>query len=99
MRDHFYTCNAGVNVASALIDGSISACPSIRSNFHQGNIYKDDFMDVWINRFQTFRNRKWAKQGICADCDLFRYCEGNGMHLHDDEGKLLVCHYNRINKK
>ncbi len=99
VRDHFYACHAGVNVASVLIDGSISACPSIRSNFHQGNIYKDDFMDVWNNRFQSFRNRKWAKQGICADCDLFRYCEGNGMHLHDDEGKLLVCHYNRINKK
>lgn len=56
-------------------------------------------MDVWNNRFQSFRNREWAKQGICADCDLFRYCDGNGMHLHVDEGKLLVCHYNRINKK
>lgn len=56
-------------------------------------------MDVWNNRFQSFRNREWAKQGICTDCDLFRYCDGNGMHLHVDEGKLLVCHYNRINKK
>ena len=96
VRDHFYTCHAGINVASVLADGSISACPSIRSNFHQGNIYKDNFMDVWNNRFEPFRNKKWAHKGACADCDMWRYCEGNGMHLHDDEGNLLVCHYNRI---
>jgi radical SAM enzyme (rSAM/lipoprotein system) len=96
VRDHFYQCYAGVNVASVLADGSISACPSIRANFHQGNIYRDNFMDVWNNRFQSFRNRQWARQGICGDCSVFRYCEGNGMHLHDGNGKLLVCHYGRI---
>jgi radical SAM enzyme (rSAM/lipoprotein system) len=96
VRDHFYQCYAGVNVASVLADGSISACPSIRANFHQGNIYKDDFMEVWNNRFQPFRNREWARKGVCADCKLFRYCEGNGMHLHGDGGNLLTCHYQRI---
>lgn len=96
VRDHFYTCHAGINVASVLADGSISACPSIRSNFNQGNIYTDNFMDVWNNRFEPFRNRKWAHTGKCTDCDMWRYCEGNGMHLHDDDGKLLVCHYGRI---
>jgi radical SAM enzyme (rSAM/lipoprotein system) len=96
VRDHFYQCHAGINVASVLADGSISACPSIRANFHQGNIYKDNFMDVWNNRFQPFRNREWARKGWCVDCSMFRYCEGNGMHLHDDEGNLLVCHYRRI---
>lgn len=96
VRDSFYQCNAGVSVASVLADGSISACPSIRANFHQGNIYKDDFMDVWNNRFKPFRDRSWARKGLCADCQLFRYCEGNGMHLHDDNGDLLFCHYHRI---
>jgi radical SAM enzyme (rSAM/lipoprotein system) len=96
VRDHFYQCFAGINVASVLADGSISACPSIRANFHQGNIYKDDFIDVWNNRFQPFRDRAWARKGFCADCAMFRYCEGNGMHLHDDDGNLLVCHYRRI---
>lgn len=96
VRDHFYACNAGVSVASVLIDGSISACPSIRSNFHQGNIYKDDFMDVWENRFQQFRNRDWARKGECADCSLFRYCEGNGIHLRDENGELLLCHYKKL---
>ena len=96
VRDHFYTCHAGINVASVLADGSISACPSIRSNFNQGNIYTDNFWEVWNNRFEPFRNREWAHTGKCADCNMWRYCEGNGMHLHDDDGKLLVCHYGRI---
>lgn len=92
VRDSFYSCHAGVTVGSVLVDGSISACPSIRSPFHQGNIYQDDFMEVWENRFQSFRNREWMKKGACADCDFFRYCEGNGMHLRDEAGNLLFCH-------
>ena len=95
VRDHFYHCHAGISVASVRIDGSISGCPSIRANYSQGNIYQDDFMQVWNERFQLFRNREWARQGECADCSMFRYCEGNGMHLHDENGKLLVCHYKK----
>lgn len=96
VRDSFYECHAGIDTASVLIDGSISGCPSIRANFHQGNIYKDNFLTVWNERFKPYRDRSWAKGGICADCSLFRYCEGNGMHLHDESGRLLVCHYRRI---
>jgi radical SAM enzyme (rSAM/lipoprotein system) len=96
VRDHFFKCNAGVHVASVLADGSISACPSIRSNFHQGNIYTDRLIDVWNNRFQPFRDRSWARKGQCADCAMFRYCEGSGMHLYDDRGELMFCHYKRF---
>lgn len=96
VRDNFFSCNAGISVGSILADGSISSCPSIRSNFHQGNIYQDDFMDVWEHRFQPFRNREWMKKDACADCDFFRYCEGNGMHLRDDEGDLMFCHLKRL---
>lgn len=96
VRDQLFQCHAGISVASVLADGSISGCPSIRANFHQGTIYSDRFMDVWENRFQPYRNREWARKGQCADCNMFRYCEGNGMHLHDDDGNLLVCHYKRI---
>ena len=95
-RDYFYHCNAGISVASVRVDGSISGCPSIRANYNQGNIYRDDFMQVWNERFVPFRDREWARQGECADCSMFRYCEGNGMHLHDETGRLLVCHYRRI---
>ena len=96
VRDHLYTCQAGVTIGSVLIDGSISACTSIRGNFRQGNIYEDDFMEVWEKRFLPYRHRKWMKSGDCGKCRLFRYCQGNGMHLRDDEGKLLLCHVRRL---
>lgn len=96
VRDHFYQCAAGVSVASIRVDGAISGCTSIRANFNQGNIYRDDFWDVWQNRFEPFRNRAWAKRGACADCRMFRYCLGGGMHLHGDDGELLYCHYKRL---
>lgn len=96
VRNQLYRCNAGITVGSILADGNISGCPSIRYKFNQGNIYKDDFWEVWQNGFKPFRNREWARKGECSDCSMFRYCEGNGMHLHDENGNLMLCHYNLI---
>ncbi len=92
VRDYFFDCQAGVTVASVLLDGGIGACPSIRADYRQGNIYEDDFWDVWQNKYEAYRNRDWMKTGQCADCSFWRYCEGNGMHLRDSEGKLMHCH-------
>ncbi|MDE5555791.1 MAG: SPASM domain-containing protein, partial [Muribaculaceae bacterium] len=91
-RDNFFSCQAGVSVASVLLDGGIGACPSIRADYTQGNIYKDDFWNVWQNKFDKYRNRSWMKTGKCADCSFWRYCEGNGMHLRDSDGNLMHCH-------
>lgn len=96
VRDHLYSCQAGITIGSVLADGSISACTSIRSNYHQGNIYHDDFMDVWEQRFQAYRNHDWMRTDDCARCRYFRYCQGNGMHLRDNEGHLLLCHIKRL---
>lgn len=94
VRNHLYHCAAGVSVASILYDGSISACTSIRGKYYQGNIYKDSFWQVWSDRFQKYRNRGWMqKKEPCNDCKMFRYCEGNGMHLRSEDGSLLKCHY------
>lgn len=98
VRDSFFSCNAGVTVASVLADGSISGCPSIRANFHQGNIYEDSFTDIWNNKFEKFRDRSWAKKGgECKDCTQFRYCMGNGMHLWNENTELMFCHYQKLN--
>ena len=99
VRDQLYYCRAGIEVASILNDGSISGCTSIRSDLHQGNIYKDDFWQVWENGFEPYRNRKWTKKGKCADCKMYRYCEGNGLHLYDDDGELRFCHMERLGLK
>lgn len=92
VRDHFFECRAGISVASVLLDGGIGACPSIRADYRQGNIYEDDFWDVWQNRYQAYRDRGWMKTGICDDCSFWRYCEGNGLHLRDSSGRLMHCH-------
>lgn len=98
VRDHFFYCRSGVEVASIRCDGGISGCTSVRSHMDQGNIYRDNFWDVWQNRFQVMRDRSWAKKGQCASCKVWRYCEGSGLHLYDDNGDLLTCHYHRLAK-
>ena len=96
VRNRLFSCQAGITVGSVMADGSIAACASIRSDYHQGNIYKDDFMDVWENRYSAYRHREWMRNGECSECRYFRYCQGNGMHLRDGEGKLLLCHLKRL---
>jgi len=97
VRDNFFFCRAGINVASVLADGSISACPSLRDNFIQGNIYVDNLADVWNTRFEKYRDRSWTKTGECAACDFYNYCEGNGLHLRNEKtGELLFCHLHRL---
>lgn len=96
VRDYVYSCEAGLTVASIRADGEISGCLSVRSDYHQGNIYHDSFWDVWNNRFEKYRNREWMKTGICAHCDMFRYCQGNGFHLRDQNGNVMLCHYKRL---
>lgn len=98
VRDSMYFCHAGINTASILHDGSISGCLSIRSDYTQGNIYQDSFVDVWNRRFDIYRHREWMKTGDCKNCQAWRWCEGNGMHLRDREGKLLLCNFQKMYK-
>ena len=97
VRDGVFFCRAGINVASVLADGSISACPSLRGDYIQGNIYKDKFLDIWNNKFEVMRDRKWTKTGECKSCNAYKWCEGNGLHLRDElTGNVLYCHYNKL---
>jgi len=96
VRSRLFSCQAGVTVGSVMADGSIAACASIRADYNQGNIYEDDFMEVWENRYHPYRNHEWMKKDECANCKYFRYCLGNGMHLRDGNGKLLFCHLHRL---
>jgi len=96
VRDHLFRCIAGTGVASILSDGSISGCLSIRSDYHQGNIHKDNFWDVWENGFKPYRDRKWMKTDECAKCKVWRYCQGGAMHLRGDGGQMLSCNFLKI---
>lgn len=99
VRDGFFFCHAGINIGSVLVDGAINACPNNNKGFNQGNIYSDDFWDVWDQRFQVFRDRSWAKSGDCKDCKEFKWCHGNGMHLRSpNNDKVMRCHYKMLNE-
>ncbi|OQA01008.1 MAG: Antilisterial bacteriocin subtilosin biosynthesis protein AlbA [Bacteroidetes bacterium ADurb.Bin408] len=92
-RPGFFFCRAGINIASILIEGSISACPNINRSFVQGNIYNDNLYDVWQTRFTDFRNRSWTRIHQCKTCKDYKYCVGNGLHLHTNKTEpVLMCH-------
>lgn len=93
VRDWHFFCHAGINIASILIDGSISACPNIDRRFIQGNIYKDDFQQVWEERFDVMRNRDWMRCGVCAECRRWADCQGGAMHLRTPESAIKKCLY------
>ncbi|GHV12035.1 radical SAM/SPASM domain-containing protein [Spirochaetia bacterium] len=97
IRDAWFFCRAGINIASVLVDGSISACPNINRSFVQGNIYRDSFLDVWNKRFEIMRDRRWTKIGICKDCKDYRNCSGGPMHLWDGKkDAVLTCIHSRL---
>jgi radical SAM enzyme (rSAM/lipoprotein system) len=97
VRDTSFFCRAGINIGSILIDGSISACPNIDRSFAQGNIYRDNFYEIWLTRYQAFRDRNWTKTGQCEKCTDYKDCMGNGMHYwHGNKENVMVCHKERI---
>jgi radical SAM protein with 4Fe4S-binding SPASM domain len=96
VRDHLFSCQAGLSIASVRVDGAISGCTSIRGAYSQGNIYQDDFVEVWEQRFGLFRDHTPLKTGPCADCRWWKWCQGNGMHLRDSDGRLLQCNLERL---
>ncbi|KMQ50734.1 Heme d1 biosynthesis protein NirJ [Chitinispirillum alkaliphilum] len=92
-----FHCWAGINIGSVLADGSISACPSLRADYIQGNIYKDDFLQVWDSRYKEMRKREWLKTGKCKNCKVWRYCRGSGLHLRREKtAELLYCEYKEL---
>ncbi len=94
VRDWYFLCNAGIYVASVMANGDIGACLDIerRKETIQGNIFKDDFTDVWYNRFQLFRTSLAEKNTRCKDCPSRHFCDGGAYHSWDyDNNCPLVC--------
>jgi radical SAM protein with 4Fe4S-binding SPASM domain len=94
VRDWYYLCNAGIYNASITTTGDIVACLDIerRPELVQGNILKDDFKDVFFNRFKEFRIDDYRKNSKCSNCDQQKYCHNGAYHSYDfDIHQQLVC--------
>jgi radical SAM protein with 4Fe4S-binding SPASM domain len=85
VRSEPYFCRAGISVASVLHDGAVGACPNISRRLVQGDIRKDPLAWIWEERFGPYRDRSWLKGGQCASCQDFDRCQGNSLHLWDEE--------------
>jgi len=102
VRDNYFYCLTGICVASILHDGDIFVCPNVPRNkvLIQGNIRKDNFVDIWENKYQTFRDKNRTKCKKCSDCNNWDECLGNGYHLWDQEKKeTRLCHLEMLDLK
>lgn len=85
VRDNMFFCISGFTTASILYNGDIYACPSVerRKELVQGNIKKDDFVEVWENKFKWFRDLDKLKCQECVNCKNWKYCGGGSLHTWD----------------
>lgn len=92
VRDWFFRCGAGTEVASIMSNGDITACLDIerRPEFVMGNIFKDRFKDVWENGFEIFR--KGLSCEGCNKCGEYEFCKGGAYHTWNfDENRPNIC--------
>lgn len=89
IRDTYFYCVAGLYVASILSNGDIFVCPNVerRPELIQGNIKKDNFVDIWENKFKIFRKDDRIKSDKCMNCSKWKYCLGDSFHTFDFEKK------------
>lgn len=90
IRDTYFICSAGLYVASILSNGDISVCPNVerRPEFIQGNIKRDNFVDVWENKFQLFRSDERLKCDKCNKCSKWKYCLGDSFHTFNFDDRV-----------
>ena len=94
IRDFYFQCEAGVGVASIAANGDIVACLDIerRKDLVQGNVYNDDFIDVWENKFEIFRQDWSDKSSLCRTCEHKKVCMGDSAHTWDyDNNEPMYC--------
>ena len=94
VRDYYFQCGAGTVVASIMANGDIGACLDIERNqkLIQGNVYRDDFMDVWQNKFRIFRRDRSDECEKCRDCKNKNVCLGDSAHTWDfDKDEPYYC--------
>ena len=95
VRDHYFLCGAGILTASIRSNGDICACLDVvnKPELVQGNIRSDDFMDVWLHRFEAFRRDRTADCSQCIECPDRNLCGGDSTHTWNyDQKKPLLCY-------
>lgn len=95
VRDAYFQCGAGTQVASIMANGNIGACLDIerRPDLVQGNIFEDDFVDVWEHGYGVFRRNRAERSSVCRECEYKEVCMGDSAHTWDYErDEPMYCH-------
>ena len=102
VRNHYFYCKTGINVASILYNGDLFVCPNVprRKELIQGNIRTDNFKDVWDNKYKQFRNKERTKCSSCEECENWEYCLGGSFHTWNfEDNSQNKCVYKMIGNK
>lgn len=70
IRDFYFQCGAETKVAGIRANGDIVACLDIEDYDEtiQGNIYRDDFVNIWDTKYDLFRDDRSNKSEKCRNC-------------------------------
>ena len=68
-----------------MANGDIGGCLDIerRPELIQGNVYRDDFINVWETGFQMFRRDRTERSSKCRTCIHKNVCMGDSAHTWD----------------
>ena len=94
VRNEPFLCFTGFFVGSILSNGDIFVCPDVkrRPELIQGNIRKDNFMEVWEKKYKPFRKMTRTCNSKCKRCEDWKLCGGDAFHTWDfDENRPLIC--------
>ena len=77
-----FICDTGINTASILANGDIFVCTNVerRPELIQGNVRKDNFIDVWEHRYKPFRKLTRTQNNKCKNCIDRKLCFGDAFH-------------------
>ena len=85
LRNWFFKCIAGIEVASIMSNGDIGACLDIERTKQtiQGNVYRDDLLKVWRKGFAIYRQDLVPLTAGCAECSQAKFCRGGSHHTYN----------------
>lgn len=99
VRPYYFNCRTGINVASILYNGDLFVCPNVprRKELIQGNIRRDNFKEIWDNKYKEFRKKDRTKCEECAKCENWEECLGGAYHTWNfEKNKQNQCTYKMI---
>ena len=99
VRNYYFYCRTGINIASILYNWDLFVCPNIPRLKYliQGNIKTDNFKDVRDNKYKEFRTTDRTKCDYCEKCKFRDFCLGGSYHTWNfEEKKQNMCPYELV---